>query len=90
MVRVAITLPDNVFQAAEKMRLEGNAKLTRSEFFRAAVEEYVQRRTISEENMRKLETFFEQEKEGDLEEWLAVAVQYAFDPNDSWEEYYEE
>ena len=88
MVRVAITLPDDVFEAAEKMRLGNDCKVSRSEFYRRAVEEYVQRRTISEENMRKLEAFFEQEKEGDLEEWLAVAAQYAFDPDDSWEEYY--
>ena len=73
MVKVAITLPDDVFQAAEKMRLEGNAKLTRSEFFRAAVEEYVGRRTSKKESLEELKAFFDSETEDNLNEWVYQA-----------------
>ena len=90
MVRVAITIPEDVFQAAEEMRLRSDGKVTRSEFFRRAVEEYLRRRTPTKENIEKLEAFFDQEKEGDLEEWVVAAAQYAFDPDDSWEEVYRE
>ena len=70
MVRVAITLPDDVFQAAEKMRLESDAKLTRSQFFRAAVEEYVGRRTPTKESLDELKEFFDQETEANMNEWV--------------------
>ena len=90
MVRVAITLPDDVFQAAEKMRLESDVKLTRSQFFRAAVEEYVGKRIPTKESLDELEVFFEQDTEDDLNKWVAAAAQYAFDAEDSWEEHYKE
>ena len=73
MRKVVVTLPDDVFHAAEKARLESRVKLTRSQFFTVAMNEFLGRQPEREKGLELQEKFFAQEKDGDLEEWVTQA-----------------
>ena len=69
MAEVVISIPDILFQAAENARLGSRTKLTRSQYFCLALNEYVSRQPEREKNLRGLEEFFAQKKEWDSEDW---------------------
>lgn len=83
MAKIAISLPDKVLQAVEVERLANG--MSRSEFFRNAVEEHllkVKEREQVERYIRGYQEFPETPDEISLAE---STLQYSFEP-DSWEE----
>ena len=83
MAKIAISLPDEVFQAVEKERLAKGE--SRSQFFRRAVEERLRRareREDVEQYIRGYQKYPETKEEIALAE---ATLHYAFD-NESWEE----
>ncbi len=83
MAKIAISLPDDVLEKIEKERLAKG--VSRSEFFRRAVEEHLRRakeREDVEQYIRGYQLFPETEEEVALAE---STLRYAFD-EDSWEE----
>ena len=83
MAKIAISLPDDVLEEVEKERLaEG---VSRSEFFRHAVEEHLRRakeREDVEQYIRGYQKYPETKEEMALAE---ATLHYAFD-DESWEE----
>ena len=83
MAKIAISLPDEVYQAVEKARLANGE--SRSQFFRRAVEERLRRareREDVEQYIRGYQKYPETKEEIALAE---ATLHYAFD-NESWEE----
>ena len=83
MAKVAISLPDEVFQAVEKERLAKG--VSRSQYFRLALEAFLRRerdREAIEQYIRGYQQYPETEEEVALAE---STLRYAFD-EDSWEE----
>ena len=83
MAKIAISLPDETLKLVEKERKE--CGLSRSEFFRRAVEEHLRREKERKDVDRYIEGYkkFPETKEELV--WVEAAAQYAFD-DDSWEE----
>ena len=74
MARVDFILPDDVFEAAEKIRLGGKSALTQGQFYRLAVEEYVRLQTAARQNDYELDAFLSKEEtEEELMEWVREA-----------------
>ena len=74
MARIAISLPDEVLEAVEKERLSRSKVLSRSEFIKRAVEQYL--RTESERTMEEqyIRGYLEHpETEEDLDAWVDQA-----------------
>jgi len=83
MAKIAISLPDEVYQAVEKARLAKGE--SRSQFFRRAVEEHL-RRAREREDVEQYIRGYQQYPETKEEIALAEAtLHYAFD-DESWEE----
>ena len=83
MTKIAISLPDEIFQAVEKERLAKGE--SRSQFFRRAVEEHL-RRAREREDVKQYIRGYQLYPETKAEVALAEAtLHYAFD-EDSWEE----
>ena len=83
MAKIAISLPDEVYQAVEKERLAKGE--SRSQFFRHAVEEHLRRareREDVERYIRGYQLYPETKEEVAMAE---ATLHYAFD-EDSWEE----
>lgn len=83
MAKIAISLPDDVLEEIEKERLAKG--VSRSEFFRCAVEEHLLRAReleLEEQYVRGYQQYPETEQEAALAE---STLHYAFD-EDSWEE----
>ncbi len=83
MAKIAISLPDEVYQAVEKARLAKGE--SRSQFFRRAVEEHLRRareREDVEQYIRGYQLYPETKEEIALAE---ATLHYAFD-DESWEE----
>ena len=83
MAKIAISLPEEIFQAVEKERpAKGES---RSKFFRRAVEDYL-RRAREREDVERYIRGYQKYPESKEEVALAEAtLHYAFD-EDSWEE----
>ena len=74
MARIEISLPDDVFQAVDRLRRESKAQLTMSQFCRYAVIELLQKDADHKRNQRDLEEFFAREEtEEELMEWVHQA-----------------
>ncbi len=87
MAKIAISLPEETLQAVEKERLA--CGMSRSEFFRRAVEEHLRREKEREDVERYIEGYLKY-PETKEEIALAEATQhYAFD-DDDWEEDWKE
>ena len=74
MARIAISLPDEVLEAVEKERLSHSKILSRSEFIKRAVEQYL--RTESERRMEEqyIRGYLDHpETEEELDAWLDQA-----------------
>ena len=74
MARIAISLPDEVLEAVEKERLGRSKVLSRSEFIKRAVEQYL--RTESERTMEEqyIRGYLEHpETEEELDDWVDQA-----------------
>ena len=74
MARIAISLPDEVLEAVEKERLGRSKVLSRSEFIKRAVEQYL--RTESERTMEEqyIRGYLEHpETEEELDAWVDQA-----------------
>ena len=83
MAKIAISLPDEVFHSVEKERKESG--ISRSEFFRRAVEEHLRRdreRADIERYIKGYQQFPETEEEM---AWVESTIHYAFD-DAPWEE----
>jgi metal-responsive CopG/Arc/MetJ family transcriptional regulator len=87
MAKIAISLPEETLQAVEKERLANG--LSRSEFFRRAVEEHL-RRVKEREDVEQYIQAYLKYPETTEEIALAEATQhYAFD-GESWEDDWKE
>ena len=87
MAKIAISLPEETLQAVEKERLARG--LSRSEFFRRAVEEHLRRVKEREDVEQYIRGYL---KYPETKEEIALAeatLHYAFD-EESWEEDWEE
>jgi Arc/MetJ-type ribon-helix-helix transcriptional regulator len=74
MARIEISLPDDVFQAVDRLRRENKAKLTMSQFCRYAIIELLKKDADHKRNQRDLEEFFAREEtEEELMEWVHQA-----------------
>ena len=83
MAKIAISLPDEIFQAVEKERLAKGE--SRSKFFRRAVEEHL-RRAKEREDVERYIRGYQLYPETQEDVALAMAtLHYAFD-DESWEE----
>ena len=74
MARIAISLPDEVLEAVEKERLGRSEVLSRSEFIKRAVEQYLRtesERTVEEQYIRGYLDHPETEEE--LDAWVDQA-----------------
>ena len=77
MAKIAISLPDEVLEAVEKERLGRSKVLSRSEFIKRAVEQYL--RTESERTMKEMEEQYirgyleHPETEDELDTWVDQA-----------------
>jgi metal-responsive CopG/Arc/MetJ family transcriptional regulator len=83
MAKIAISIPDQVFREVEKERLARG--VSRSEFFRRAVEEHLRREREREDIERYIRGY---QLYPETEEEIALAestMHYAFD-DDSWED----
>jgi metal-responsive CopG/Arc/MetJ family transcriptional regulator len=86
MAKIAISLPDDVYQAVEKARLAQGE--SRSQFFRRAVEERLRRakeRADVEQYVKGYQLYPETKEEVAMAE---ATLQHSFD-DDSWEEVYQ-
>ncbi len=85
MAKIAISLPDEVLEAVEKERIE--CGMSRSEYFRRAVEEHLRREKEKEDVARYIQSYLNYpETEEEIASALAT-TQYAFD-DESWEDEY--
>ena len=87
MAKIAISLPEETLQAVEKERLASG--LSRSEFFRRAVEEHLRREKEREDVERYIRGYL---KYPETKEEIALAeatLKYAFD-DESWEDDWEQ
>ena len=84
MVRVAVTLPDDIFQAAETLRLKNATKLTRSEFYRLVLEEYVRKEERIRLEKQYIKGYLDQPETPEEVEWLLQASLQALTEN-PWE-----
>ena len=87
MAKIAISLPEDTLQAVEKERLATG--LSRSEFFRRAVEEHLRRVKEREDVERYIQGY---QKYPETKEEIALAeatLQYAFN-DESWEDDWEQ
>ena len=67
MAKIAISLPDDVLEAVERERLGRDQKLSRSEFIKIAVEQYLRTERERAETEKTLKTLEEQYIRGYLE-----------------------
>ena len=85
MAKIAISLPDEVLKAVEKERLGRSKVLSRSEFIKRAVEQYLRtetERTLEEQYIRG---YLEHPETADESEWLDEAAAQVF-ANNPWGE----
>lgn len=83
MAKIAISLPDEVLEALEKERQSGNKVLSRSEFIKRAVQQYLRaesERSLEEQYIRGYLEHPETEEET---EWLDQAAAEVF-ANNPW------
>ena len=85
MAKIAISIPDEVYQAVEKVRMATGE--SRSHFFRRAVEERLRRAREQDDVARYISGY---QKYPETEEEAAMAMAALHHPlnDDSWEEEY--
>ena len=83
MAKIAISLPDEVLEAVEKERLGRSKVLSRSEFIKRALEQYL--RTESERTMEEqyIRGYLEHPETPEEVEWMAEAAAHVF-ANNPW------
>ena len=83
MGKIAISLPDEVLEAVEKERLSRNKVLSRSEFIKRAVQQYL--RTESEKRLEEqyIQGYLQQPESATESEWLCEAASEVF-ANNPW------
>ena len=83
MAKIAISLPDEVLEAVEKERLGRSKVLSRSEFIKIAVQQYL--RTESERSLEEqyIRGYLEQPETAEETEWLGEAAAEVF-ANNPW------
>ena len=85
MAKIAISLPDEVLEAVEKERLGRSKVLSRSEFIKRAVEQYLRtetERTLEEQYIRG---YLDHPETAEDAEWLDDAAAEVF-ANNPWEQ----
>ena len=85
MAKIAISLPDEVLEALERERLGRSKVLSRSEFIKRAVEQYLQtesERMLEEQYIRG---YLEQPETAGESEWLDRAASEVF-ANNPWKQ----
>ena len=85
MAKIAISLPDEVLQAVERERLGQSKVLSRSEFIKMALQQYLQ--TESERNLEEqyIRGYLEQPETAEESAWLDKTAVEVF-ANNPWEE----
>ena len=83
MAKIAISLPEKVLQAVEKERLASG--LSRSEFFRRAVEEHLRRAKERADVLQDIRGYLEYPETRQERAVAESTLHYAFD-EESWEE----
>ena len=81
MAKIAISLPDEVLEAVEKERLGRNKVLSRSEFIKIAVQQYLQ--TESEKSLEEqyIRGYLEHPETAEESGWLDQAAAEVFAGN---------
>ena len=87
MAKIAISLPEAVLQAVEKERLASG--LSRSEFFRRAVEEHLSRSKQRGQVEQYIRGYQENPETGDDRALAEATAHYAFDEQ-SWEDEFQQ
>ncbi len=85
MAKIAISLPDKILDAVEKERTESG--ISRSEYFRRAVEEHLRREKEKEDIARYIQGYLENPETPEEMAWVQSTIQYAFD-DEPWEDEY--
>lgn len=83
MAKIAISLPDEVYQAVEKERLAKGE--SRSQFFRRAVEDYLRRAKERKDVEQYIRGYLQYPETKEEVAQAEATLHYAFD-DDSWEE----
>ena len=83
MAKIAISLPEEVLQAVEKERLASG--VSRSEFFRRAVEEHLRRATEREDVLQYIRGYLEYPETRHERAVAESTLHYAFE-EESWDE----
>ena len=83
MAKIAISLPDEVLEALEKQRQSGSKVLSRSEFIKRAVQQYL--RTESERSLEEqyIRGYLEHPETEEETAWLDEAAAEVF-ANNPW------
>ena len=81
MAKIAISLPDEVLEAVEKERLGRGKVMSRSEFIKRAVQQYL--RAESEKSLEEqyIRGYLEQPDTPEESEWLGEAAAEVFASN---------
>jgi metal-responsive CopG/Arc/MetJ family transcriptional regulator len=83
MAKIAISLPDEILSAVEKERSVSG--ISRSEYFRRAVEEHLRREKEKKDVARYIQGYLENPETPEEMAWVEATLHYAFD-EESWEE----
>ena len=85
MAKIAISLPDEVLEAVEKERLGRSKVLSRSEFIKRAVQQYLQTESENSLEEQYIRGYLEQPETTEECEWLGKAAAEVF-TNNPWEQ----
>lgn len=83
MAKIAISLPDGMFDALEKSRVKYG--VSRSEYIRCAVEERLRRESGKEDVARYIQGYLANPETPEEKVLAEATIRYAFD-YESWEE----
>ena len=83
MAKIAISLPDEVLEAVEKERLSHSTVLSRSEFIKRAVQQYLRSETEKSLEEQYIRGYLEQPETAEESECLSEASSEVF-ANNPW------
>ena len=83
MAKIAISLPDEVLEALEKERLGRSKVLSRSEFIKRAVQQYLRNESEKSLEEQYIRGYLEQPETAEESDWLSEAALEVF-ANNPW------
>lgn len=85
MAKIAISLPDEVLEAVEKERLGRSKVLSRSEFIKRAVQQYLQTESENSLEEQYIRGYLQQPETAAESEWLEETAAEVF-ANNPWKQ----